>query len=169
MRPFGTCTSDGLADFTLAIIGHKPWASDTIIAVKTLRLLAVCLLMLALPLQGFAAVSPSLCHRTNSDAVALTHAAHMDHASASHHVAHLDAQAQAQAHAHQHGTSPTHEHKVHKCSHCAQCAAACVMAMFTPPQFTFITPDLAWADIAPAYATSIAPRGIERPPRLLLA
>jgi hypothetical protein len=123
--------------------------------VKILRILAICWLILALPVQGFAAASLVLCHPAQSQT--------------SHETAHA-------SQVHQHDPAVSHQHldhradiKVsklnHKCSNCTQCCAGFVLAFFEQPRFMAIQTKSALVEFLPTLHSSIALRGLERPPR----
>jgi hypothetical protein len=127
--------------------------------VKTLRILAICWLILALPVQGFAAASQALCHPAQSQT--------------SHETAHA-------SQAHKHDPAFSHQHQNHhaeskasklnhKCSNCTQCCAGHAMAF--PDQFRFavIQTQSTLVDFLPTFHASISLLGLERPPRSLTA
>ena len=130
------------------------------LAVKTLRILAVCLLVLALPLQGFAAASKLLCHGAVQQ--------HEDHAHSAHaNGTHDEHNGHDRSHASEQ-TSQT-KHTTHQCSHCAQCCAGMAIAsvqkvLFEPVKFSAV-----WVTAPEVFATHMTPSSIERPPRSPLA
>lgn len=133
------------------------WCSIT--GVKILRVLAVCLLMLAIPLQGFAAASQAFCHaRQSAAAHEVMHSSHgHEQASADHHEQAGD-----------HADSPSLELN-HKCNHCSLCGAALALAFFAPTHFTAVSTPSSLVAFLPQLHDSITLRGLERPPRLTSA
>lgn len=135
-----------------------------------LRALLLCLLMLALPFQGYAAAAMLACglpqtssHEASNaghhDGMQHAHAQHMpgSHDSAKH--AHGDAQAASAQHGHEAGTSDSG----HKCSICSVCHAAALLDM---PSANPVHP---LPQASPAMRlvaiASAAPRLPDKPPR----
>jgi len=117
-----------------------------------LRVLAGAMLVLAVPVQGFASVSGGIC-------MALGH--HGDAAPAHDHGA-GDA-----AHHHDEDGSPSDNHSDGgHCAPCAACCAAAAIAAFTVP----LVPDRTVGLLVPAPLASfhgIAPDRLDRPPLVL--
>lgn len=147
------------------------------------RILLLCLTMLALPLQGVAAVRMLHCLTTASAAQSTAWpTGHVADETAHHHAAH-ESHDHAHAHVHPHGhdgspageaddgaaADTAHGHGAsHKCSACAACCAGMAVAfelplMPQPPHGAEHTP------VAEAAAASFIAGGLERPPRSTLA
>jgi hypothetical protein len=125
-----------------------------------LRCFMLWLLMLALPLQGWAAAS-MLCAMPAARAalestVQMDHAAH-DHASHTGHASHQSHQHDDDAVAH------TASDSVHKCSNCGACHAAALPSAPLPAD-PHPLPQARLAEPLQAHA-SLAPRALFRPPR----
>jgi hypothetical protein len=113
------------------------------------------LLILALPVQGLAAASQAFCHSKKSEtAQAMTLVSHV----------------------HKHESATTDSHQVnhadikvsklnHKCSNCTQCCAGFALAFFEQPRFVALQTESALVESLPMLHSSIALRGLERPPR----
>jgi hypothetical protein len=122
---------------------------------KLMKTLFIWLLLLALPLQGYAAAALNICSSGSPPPRAQAHC-HVVSAKADKAVSHESASADA-GHCQDASTS-------HKCSNCSFCAfgAACVPTS-TPP----LAAKPAGAeriDYLPHYVTSRLPAGLERPP-----
>jgi hypothetical protein len=129
-------------------------------AVKTLKVLAVCLLILALPVQGFAAVSQAFCHAQKT--------ARVQHAESSAHVhEHEHAQASGDSYS-GHRADATSGKRNHTCANCAQCCAGYAMVFFEQPTLALMATDSVLVERAPVLHGIVAPRTLERPPRPLL-
>ncbi len=126
---------------------------------KILRILAVCLLILALPVQGFAAASQALCHQSQGQN--------------SHETAHA-------LQANNHDPAVSHQHQGHhadikvsklnhKCSNCTQCCTGHAMAFSDQFRFALAQTKSTLVDFLPTFHASIALLGLERPPRSLTA
>lgn len=124
---------------------------------KTLKALAVCLLILALPVQGFAVASQAFCHSQKSEVV--THA-------------------EPSSHVHQHEQASDHQHDghhadaspsklSHKCGNCSQCCAGYAMVSFDYPSFAVVATEPVLVEIRPVLHGIVSPRTLERPPRAL--
>ena len=136
---------------------------DTIRYVKTLRYLVMCLLSLAIPLQGMAASTQIFCH--GSGPVSSVSNKTADH---SHH----------QVDDHHHGQTKPSDNQVskvkvsksanHKCSTCAQCCfgtallPAPINLVLSQEPSTFVATNI-------VLIGAISPLNLERPPRSLLA
>lgn len=134
---------------------------------KLIKILAVCILVFALPLQGFAAATMMNCEKSHShEAQSLTeshnHGMHTGHAEATKHDA---------THENVADTSDTHHSSSskHSCSHCGSvcCSSTAIVAssVNVHPQFDDIKVNVAYS--APQF-TSFVSAGIERPPRSIL-
>ena len=131
------------------------------------RFVLMCLLGVALPIQGFAAYGMAGCGSGH-------HGAPLFRAEQGHH----DDVASGHGHDHAHGLSladsSPHEHshgnpfKPDKCSACASCCSA--MALVSLPA---VPPSIALTDhFAPLETSGVAVflnEGLERPPRIVLA
>ena len=129
---------------------------------KILKILAICLLIFALPVQGFAAASQAFCHGRQATHMVLQE----DHG--------------AHKHEHEHEQASSHHHDGvhadnkatqlnHKCSHCAQCCAGYAMAFSQLPSFALPVAKSIWVGSLPVLHGSISLSGLERPPRSPLA
>ena len=139
---------------------------------KLIKLLAVWILVFALPVQGFAAAAMMNCEKShNHEAKSLTesqsHATHSGHDEVnSHEATHEDVADAVDNHATHHSSSSKHV-----CSHCGTCAVCCAStaivasSLAVPPQFDDITANLAYSA---SQFTSFISAGIERPPRSIL-
>jgi hypothetical protein len=142
-----------------------PWYRnpDTIWYVKTIRFLVMCLLSLAIPLQGMAASTQIFCHGTG--AVSSVSNKTADH---SHH----------QVDDHHHGQTKPSDHQVskvkvaksanHKCSTCAQC---CFGTALLPAPINLVLSQEPSTFVATSTVLigAISPLNLERPPRSFLA
>jgi hypothetical protein len=134
-----------------------------------LRVLLLSLLMLALPLQGYAAAAMALCglpaqqQQMSGDAGTGPFAAAHDHAE---HMAHGDAAQQAGSHdgaSHDTATTDTNHDTAHKCATCASCHAAALISAPLPDAFHPL-PQARLAEPLDA-PVSLAPRALFKPPR----
>ena len=136
---------------------------DTIRYVKTLRYLVMCLLSLAIPLQGMAASTQIFCH--GSGPVSSVSNKTADH---SHH----------QVDDHHHGQTKPSDNQVskvkvsksanHKCSTCAQC---CFGTALLPAPINLVLSQEPSTFVATSSVLigAISPLNLERPPRSFLA
>ena len=136
---------------------------DKIKNVKTLRYLVMCLLSLAIPLQGMAASTQIFCH--GSGPVSSVSNKTADH---SHH----------QVDDHHHGQTKPSDNQVskvkvaksanHKCSTCAQC---CFGTALLPAPLILVFNQAVSTFIATSNVLSgvISPFNLERPPRSFLS
>jgi len=132
--------------------------------VKTVRFLVMCLLTLAIPLQGAASVTQMFCHGSGS--VLLVTQKTVDH---SHH---------QQAGDHHHDQTKSLDHEVskakvakslnHKCSTCAQC---CFGTALLPATINLVLNQQisTLVAISPVLLGELSPLTLERPPRPFLA
>ena len=142
----------------------KLQASLESIRMSRLRLLLFWLLMLAVPLQGFAATSKLLCDSAHgAHGYSSTHLHAQKHAHQ--HAQHVDAASQAAAHADDPSlTAATTDGASHQCGLCAACCHAVAIAHQYQPVFASPAPQ---ADI-PEISARIPSRGLrlpEKPPR----
>ncbi len=125
---------------------------------KILKDLAVCLLILALPVQGFAAASQAFCHTQKSEVVK-----HVEQSS----------------HAHKHEQTADHQHDSHhadattsklshKCSNCLQCCAGYAIVSFSPTTIAVVATEPVLVEIKPVMHGIVSPLTLERPPRFLI-
>jgi hypothetical protein len=120
-----------------------------------LRIAFMCLLTLAVPVQGFAAATTLLCagghhHRMQSGAKA-AHAHHHEHAS-------------------QHGHEGSASYKM--AGKCAACSACCTSVALLPTQAIHVEPLKATSDLVVVERRALAlflTDGPDRPPRRFLA
>lgn len=139
--------------------------------VSRLRVLLMCLLMLALPLQGYAAVTMAGCgpdHHPRPVATAADPAAAQTHAH-DHAAALADADG-ASARAGDHGSAVQHLDAVSK-SKCSSCAACCVGAALPAAAFVFTASAPAGVPTSPLATGQLGfvTDGPDRPPRHRLA
>jgi len=137
-----------------------------------LRVFLFWLLMLAVPLQGFAAASMGLCGTAKapvSVAMVDTHASHASHGDSQYdHKMHAHHEAAAEPHQ-QHATADTHHDAAshvdgfHKCASCAACHAVALMDLVHGEQI-HSSPQAEMAEPASAMATQV-PRVPDKPPR----
>lgn len=111
------------------------------------RLILLCLLLVALPLQGLAAGGFADCHP--GAGVPLSMAPSMDAASA-------------------HDDAPCHEAESTACSACAACCVAAVLPGSVPP-LRQADPQSAPQAALPAAKASVPAARLERPPRTIPA
>ncbi|PUE23215.1 hypothetical protein B9Z39_15800 [Limnohabitans sp. JirII-29] len=148
---------------------------------KTLKLWLMCLLVLAVPLQGMAAVSQMFCHGQAAVVVAHVvmqtppaqvhldahhgHHGHDAHAVAQHvPTSHDASSAQANANANTNASATPH----HTCSTCAQCCVG--MALLPAPVVLALGQPAHTLVAAPAVLLGEwSPNHLERPPRTFLA
>ncbi len=132
---------------------------------KTVRFLVMCLLALAIPLQGMAAVSQLFCHGTVSS-VTQTRVDHSHHEAADHH--HQHDQAQAQASDHQASKTELAKSLNHQCSTCAQCCFG--TAVLPTPISLVVNPETStFVATSNVLLGTFSPLNLERPPRSFLA
>jgi len=128
--------------------------------VKILKALAVCLLILALPVQGFAAASLAFCHGKQAAHRLLQE----DHGS------HMRLHEQASSHRHDGAQADSKASQLnHKCSHCSQCCAGYAMAFSQLPSFALLVTQSIWVGSLPVLHDGVSLSGLERPPRTPLA
>ena len=141
---------------------------------KLIKLLAVWILVFALPMQGFAAATMSMmdCEKSHSHEAknldkGQNHAIHSGHdETTSHEATHEHVADSTDNHATHHSTSDKHA-----CSHCGTCTVCCTStaivasSLTVPPQFDDIKANLAYSA---SQFTSFISAGIERPPRSIL-
>ena len=143
---------------------------------KFIKILAVWILVFALPVQGFAAATMMNCeqshsHEAKSVAEGHSHAMHSGHDEGVSHEAAVhedvaDAADAADNHATHHSSSTKHA-----CSHCGTCTVCCTStaivgsSLRVPAQFDDRKVNLAYTA---AQFTSFISAGIERPPRFIL-
>lgn len=140
---------------------------------KLIKLLAVWMLVFALPMQGFAAATMMNCekshsHETRSLADGHNHAIHSGHDEGVSHkpTVHEDVADATDNHATHHSSSTKHA-----CSHCCTCTVCCAStaivasSLNVPAQFNNSKANLAYS--APQF-TSFISAGLERPPRSIL-
>ena len=139
-----------------------------IIRVKPLRVLVLCLLALGVPLQGWATVSQAFC-RMAPAALADSWALHapLGHADHPGH-AHDNTFEGVHAMGHGHPDTPTLSEVLHHCGHCAQCAAAHVMASFSAFAMAWPQAHPVWVGAEPRLLGRVFVSAPERPPRTLL-
>ncbi len=123
---------------------------------RLFRVLLMCLMVLALPLQGFAAVSKALCHQDLSQpqTQAVVHA---------HSHEHMDLAQDAAGHDH----LPSDMHKDHKCSGCAACCLGASMVGVDTLHPVFTTAAPVQVDGMRVLQSEVTPGSIERPPQAL--
>ncbi len=137
---------------------------------KFIKLLAVWILVFALPMQGFAAATMINCEQSHShDAKNLAeghnHVMHSEHDEGVSH--------EATAHENVTDNHATHHSSStkHACSHCGTCTVCCTSsaivasALNIPAQFNSSNANLAYSA---SQFTSFISAGIERPPRFIL-
>lgn len=137
------------------------------------RLVLMCLLAVALPLQGVAAATMISCGLGQHDHASAHMTAHGHAATERHH----DGEAVTSAHAHESGTalaadaddshsgnSSHSKGSLHKCSACASC---CVGAAVPSQAVSFATVKLTdiFAPLAARSVPAYVAEGLERPPR----
>jgi len=124
--------------------------------VKILKVLAICLLILALPVQGFAAASQAFCHGKQATHMVLQE----DHG------AHMHQHEQASSHHHDGAQADSKASQLnHKCSHCSQCCAGYAIAFSQLPSFALPVAKSIWVGSLSVLHGSISLSGLERPPR----
>lgn len=131
--------------------------------VKTLRLLVMCLLYLAIPLQGMAAANQMFCHGSGPGSTASDKTAdHSHHQTADHH------HDQTRSLDHQVSKAEVAKSVNHKCSTCAQC---CFGTALLPAPLILVFNQAVSTFIATSNVLSgvISPFNLERPPRSFLA
>lgn len=136
---------------------------------KTLRVLVLCLLALGVPLQGWATVSQAFCRMASATlAVPLAshalsgHAAHPGHA---HDNTQDNTHERAHAMGQGHPDTATLGEVLHHCGHCAQCAAAHVMASFSTFPMAWPQSHPVWVGAEPQLLGRSFASAPERPPR----
>ena len=123
--------------------------------IKLIHIIAIWLIAITLPVQGFAAATQMHCEKTP------TH----QHESAGVH-AHTHAKAVTEHHVHTHRDA-----SAHACNHCTKCSTCCSGFVFnaltdaTMPHLNLANAVISFT--APAFSSHI-PSGLERPPRLTL-
>ena len=131
--------------------------------VKTVRFLVMCLLALAIPLQGMAAVSQLFCHGTVSS-VTQTRVDHSHHEAADHQHPHD----QTQASDHQASKAELAKSVNHQCSTCAQCCFG--TAVLPTPISLVVNPKTStFVATSNVLLGTFYPLNLERPPRSFLA
>ena len=142
------------------------------------RLLALWLIALSIPVQGMAAVVMPLCppaHHSDGlpapDRLADPHGADAPAALSVDHAAHPGTTADRFAHpAHDHGTAPDGPgHAGHSMLEC--CSAACALSGVVPPNLVMQAPASCAAPphaVAPLHL-GVTPDGLDRPPKSILA
>ena len=147
---------------TLGVLSKRR-NTATIETMKTIRFLVMCLLALAIPLQGMASVTQMFCHGNGSaSSVVQTTADHSHHQAADHH------HAQPKSSDHQVSKAGVTKSLNHKCSTCAQCCFGTALL----PALIFLIPS---QEVSTFVATStvllgeFSPLNLERPPRSFLA
>ena len=134
---------------------------------KLTKIIAVSILLFALPMQGFAAATMINCENAHSHESKSLSEGH-NHAS---HVGHDEAISHEVTHEHVADTSTTHHTSTskHSCSHCGSvcCSSTAIVtsSLNALPHFDSIKANLAYP--APQF-TSYISAGIERPPRTIL-
>ena len=123
--------------------------------IKLIHIIAIWLIAIILPMQGFAAATQLHCEKAQPH----------QHDSETVH-AHTHAMAVTEHHAHTHRDA-----SAHACNHCAKCSACCSGFVFNALSDASM-PHLNLANVvigftAPAFSSHI-PSGPERPPRLTL-
>lgn len=121
---------------------------------KTLRVLLMCLMVLALPLQGFAAVSKVLCHQDLSPS-AVQRSEQVQHHGQ---LALMQGQDEQTQH-------PTPVLEKHECSNCAQCCVATSMMGTSPVQYVFAPATPVKVEGMRVLQGEVILRSIERPPQ----
>ncbi len=140
---------------------------------KLIKLLAVWILVFALPVQWFAAATMMNCeqshsHEAKSLAEGHNHAMHSGHDEGVSHeaTAHVDIADATDNHATHHSSSTKHA-----CSHCGTCTVCCASTAIVATSLTlplqFDSNKASLACSAPQF-TSFISAGIERPPRSIL-
>jgi hypothetical protein len=130
--------------------------------VKTVRFLVMCLLALAIPLQGMAAVTQMFCHVGTASSVAQATVDHSHHQAADHH------HDQTKSSDHQASKAGVTKSLNHKCSTCAQC---CFGTALLPTPINLIPGQEASTFVATntVLLGEFSPLNLERPPRSFLA
>lgn len=134
---------------------------------RALRTFLSCLVMLAIPLQGFAAASMILCgpHHAAMAQGADSGSHHHDDAAAPHH--HPDATPAPDA-----GENALGEFVKSlgmKCSACSSCCSLAALPIAPVPSLTFLPTTSVAAPFFSSSYTGIVPDGLERPPSRHLA
>lgn len=145
---------------------------------KVLRILLLWVLMLTLPIQGFAAALRSSCgteQQSSHSVVQADDGAPAAHFSHHHDDADTDPVAMHEPHHEVAGTSHGHyqshnQHHDHKNAFCGSCGSCCTGAFalmstqLSPPAFQQVSVEV----VAPSpLVTGFIPESLERPPRLL--
>lgn len=139
---------------------------------KLIKLLAVWMLVFALPMQGFAAATMMNCekphsHEAKSLAESHNHAMHSRHGEVANHAAIHEHVADATGNHDTHHSSSSK----HACSHCGTCTVCCASTAIVASSLTILAQfDKSKASLAYSTSqfTSFISAGIERPPRLIL-
>ena len=130
---------------------------------KVIKLLAMFLLFLAIPLQGMAVANQMFCHGSGSvSTVSQKTTDHSHHQTTDHH------HDQTKPLDHQVSKAEVAKSVNHKCSTCAQC---CFVAALLPAPFILVFNLEASSLVATSNVLlgAISPLNIERPPRSFLA
>jgi hypothetical protein len=131
--------------------------------VKTVRFLVMCLLALAIPLQGMAAVTQMFCHGSGSASSVIQDTVnHSHHQAADHH------HDQAKSSDHQVSKSQVAKSLNHKCSTCAQCCFGTAM-LPAPINLAFDQEVSTFVATSTVLLGEFSPLNLERPPRSFLA
>ena len=130
------------------------------------RTLMLWLMMLATPLQGFAAATMMFCepmHQQmafNEQSSNMHETHHHDDASTIRHA--MDDSASDQNHA-------THDHENHHgAGKCNMCSACCMLVAMTAPDFLSVSQSPVSSQVIPFFTTALrgfVPESLERPPR----
>ena len=120
---------------------------------KTMRILLMCLIVLALPLQGFSAVSRTQCHHGVGAQVDVD-SCHHEQTSLPHQMSkHVDHKATV--------------HLDHKCSNCTQCCLSGPLAATMPVHYEFQSASSSIVESLRILLSNVLPKNIERPPQSL--
>ena len=154
---------------------------------RLVRIVLLLVLAVALPAQGIAAATMAMCGMQSEDDLGLSVGSvpHDDAAPTPTQQqgdglrhAHPDASVSGHSHASEHSdagdanaqsdTDASGQHGLHKCSVCAAC---CVGVAFPARTFTFEPVALTDSVASPAVRciAAVVPKGLERPPRVILA
>jgi hypothetical protein len=130
---------------------------------KTVRFLVMCLLALAIPLQGMASVTQMFCHGSGAaSSVVQTTVDHSHHQATDHH------HDQTQPSDHQVSKAETAKSLNHKCSTCAQCCFGTAL-LPTPINLVFSQETSTFVATSTVLLGEFSPHNLERPPRSFLA
>jgi hypothetical protein len=123
----------------------------------------MCLLALAIPLQGMASVAQMFCHGGGAaSSVVQTAADHSHHQAADHH------NDQTQPSDHQVSKAETAKSLNHKCSTCAQCCFGTAL-LPAPINLVFSQEVSTFVATSAVLLGEFSPHNLERPPRSFLA